>query len=81
MAKNIVENNASFAPSASKWHRCIATALSISDGVLTVDLGGSSSQHSGPFNAVRAVTTAAVFYTLRCLLPREARLLSLRTAS
>lgn len=49
----------------------IAVRLAVEDATLVADFRGSSPQHRGPFNAVRAVTTAAVFYTLRCLLPPE----------
>ncbi len=38
---------------------------------LTVDFGGSSPLVQGSLNATAAVTTSAVHYVVRCLLPRE----------
>ena len=41
-------------------------------GSVTIDFAGSSAQAAGSVNAVRAITTSACFYVLRCLLVEEA---------
>jgi N-methylhydantoinase B len=41
-------------------------------GSLEVDFSGSSPQVAGSVNAVRAITTSACFYVLRCLLAEDA---------
>ena len=49
----------------------IAATISISGRTMTIDFTGSASEHPGNLNAPRAVTTAAVLYTLRCLVGSE----------
>jgi N-methylhydantoinase B len=41
-------------------------------GTLSIDFAGSSAQVAGSVNAVRAITTSACFYMLRCLLAEDA---------
>ena len=49
----------------------IRVALTIGDGTVRADFTGSSPQAAGPVNAVRAVTTAAVLYVVRCVLAED----------
>jgi N-methylhydantoinase B len=41
-------------------------------GAVSIDFAGSSAQVAGSVNAVRAITTSACFYMLRCLLAEDA---------
>ena len=41
-------------------------------GAVTIDFAGSAAQVAGSVNAVRAITTSACFYVLRCLLAEDA---------
>jgi N-methylhydantoinase B len=41
-------------------------------GTVSIDFAGSSAQVAGSVNAVRAITTSACFYMLRCLLAEDA---------
>jgi N-methylhydantoinase B len=41
-------------------------------GAVAIDFAGSSAQVAGSVNAVRAITTSACFYMLRCLLEEDA---------
>lgn len=49
----------------------IRVALTVKGGSVTADFTGSAPQAEGPVNAVRAVTTAAVLYVLRCVLAED----------
>jgi N-methylhydantoinase B len=49
----------------------IRVAVAIAGGAATVDFTGSCAQMDGPVNANLAVTTAAVMYVFRCLVPEE----------
>ncbi len=49
----------------------IRVALTIAGGRVRADFAGSAPQAAGPVNAVRAVTTAAVLYVLRCVLRED----------
>ena len=46
----------------------IAVTLTLSGGRVRADFGGSSAQTRGPVNAVEAVTRAATYYAVRCVL-------------
>jgi N-methylhydantoinase B len=46
----------------------IRTTITVGDGTVEVDLTGSSEQRGGPINASLAVTSTAVFVTLKALL-------------
>lgn len=52
-------------------HLCIAVAVEARDGRLRVDFTGTASQSPGCINATLAVTHAAVYYVLVCLLPPD----------
>lgn len=45
--------------------------ISISDGAMDFDFGGTSGQVEGNINAPRSVTHSAIYYVLRCLLPDD----------
>ncbi|MEQ1832330.1 MAG: hydantoinase B/oxoprolinase family protein [Candidatus Eisenbacteria bacterium] len=49
----------------------IHVRLTIGAGRVRADFTGSAPQAAGPVNAVRAVTTAAVLYVLRCVLRED----------
>ena len=49
----------------------IRVKLTIAEGRVLADFTGSAPQAAGPVNAVRAVTTAAVLYVLRCVLRED----------
>ena len=49
----------------------ICVTLTIGGGRVRADFTGSAPQAEGPVNAVRAVTTAAVLYVLRCVLRED----------
>lgn len=66
----------------------IRVALTIGGGRVRVDFAGTAPQAAGPVNAVRAVTTAAVLYAVRCVLRTDVavndgllRILDIRTPS
>ncbi len=52
-------------------HIGISVRISVQGDELTVDFEGSSPLVQGSLNATAAVTTSAVHYVVRCLLPRE----------
>jgi N-methylhydantoinase B len=47
-------------------------AVTVEDDTLTLDFTGSAPEQEASINAVAAVTTSAVVYCLRCLLPGDA---------
>ncbi len=47
----------------------IAVTITIKNDHATIDFSGSDPQVRGPLNAVSAITTAAVYYVFRCLIP------------
>ncbi len=49
----------------------IRVQLTIAAGRVRADFTGTSPQAAGPVNAVRAVTTAAVLYVVRCMLGED----------
>jgi N-methylhydantoinase B len=49
----------------------IAVALTLGGGRVVADFAGSSAQAAGPVNAVEAVTRAATYYAVRCILGGE----------
>ncbi len=49
----------------------IRVALTLGRGGVIADFHGTSPQTAGPVNAVRAVTTAAVLYVVRCVLRED----------
>jgi len=49
----------------------IRVALTLGGGRVRADFTGSAPQAAGPVNAVRAVTTAAVLYVVRCVLGED----------
>jgi len=51
----------------------VCATVSIRDGRMLVDLGGSSSQTTGTFNVPWSSTYSALFYALRCFLGTDVR--------
>ena len=49
----------------------IRVALTLGGGRVRADFTGTAPQAAGPVNAVRAVTTAAVLYAVRCVLAED----------
>ncbi len=49
----------------------IRVALTLGQGRVRADFAGTAPQAAGPVNAVRAVTSAAVLYVVRCVLGEE----------
>ena len=49
----------------------IAVTLTLGGGRVVADFSGSSAQAAGPVNAVEAVTRAATYYAVRCVLGGE----------
>jgi N-methylhydantoinase B len=49
----------------------IRVALTLGDGRVRADFTGTAPQAAGPVNAVRAVTTAAALYVVRCVLGED----------
>ena len=49
----------------------IRVALTLGGGRVRADFTGTAPQAAGPVNAVRAVTTAAVLYVVRCVLSED----------
>ncbi len=49
----------------------IRVALTLGGGRVRADFTGTAGQAAGPVNAVRAVTTAAVLYAVRCVLEED----------
>jgi N-methylhydantoinase B len=49
----------------------IRVALTLGGGSVRADFTGSAPQAAGPVNAVRAVTTAATLYVVRCVLAED----------
>ena len=49
----------------------IHVAITVSGDIATVDFTGTGPTHSGNLNANRAITTAAVLYSFRCLLNED----------
>jgi len=49
----------------------IRVALTIGGGRVRADFAGTAPQAAGPVNAVRAVTTAATLYAVRCVLAED----------
>jgi N-methylhydantoinase B len=52
-------------------HAKVRVAVTRQREKLIFDFSGTSAQHGGQFNAVRAITVSAVFYAVRCLIPDE----------
>lgn len=52
----------------------IRVAVTVADGRATVDFSGTAPVHAGNLNANRAITTAAVLYSFRCLLNEDVAL-------
>ena len=50
----------------------IRVRLTVGDSRMVVDFTGSGGEVEGPLNCPRSVTLSAVYYVLRCLLPRDA---------
>lgn len=50
----------------------IQVRLGFEDARMTADFSGSSAEVEGPLNCPRSVTLSALYYVLRCLLPRDA---------
>lgn len=50
---------------------CVQVRITVQDDAATVDFTGSADVHAGNLNANRAITTAAVLYSFRCLLNED----------